>query len=175
MYQIEVVYGDITQLEVDAVVTAANSALCGGGGVDGAVHGAAGPQLVEMSRTMAPCPTGEAKITPAFNMRPPIEHVIHAVGPVWHGGDANEELNLECVYLYSLSIADDCSIETIAFPCISTGVYGFPQELACNIATETVVKRSLSNEIKFPKKVIFCCFEISDYELYKSRLEELGV
>jgi O-acetyl-ADP-ribose deacetylase (regulator of RNase III) len=133
---IDVVQGDITRQAVDAVVNAANSSLLGGGGVDGAIHRAAGPRLLEACRGLGGCPTGEARITPGFDL--PARWVIHAVGPVWRGGDQDEEELLARCYRASLALADAHTLRTIAFPAISTGAYGFPLAPAARIALGTV-------------------------------------
>ena len=138
MATIEVVQGDITREHVDAIVNAANSSLRGGGGVDGAIHRAAGPRLAEAGAALAPCPPGEAVATPAFDLYPPVRHVIHTVGPVWRGGDQGEAEVLASCYRRSLGIADELGVRSIAFPAISTGVYGFPSDQAAAIAVGTV-------------------------------------
>ena len=138
MATIEVVQGDITQEDVDAIVNAANSSLRGGGGVDGAIHRAAGPRLAEAGAALAPCPPGEAVATPAFDLDPPIHHVIHTVGPVWRGGDHDEAEVLASCYRRSLAVADEIGAHSVAFPAISTGVYGFPPDQAARIAAHTV-------------------------------------
>jgi O-acetyl-ADP-ribose deacetylase (regulator of RNase III) len=168
--RIRIFVGDITTLEVDAIVTAANEQLRGGGGVDGAVHAAAGPQLVRASRELAPCPAGSAKITPAFNLK--VHYVIHAVGPVFRdlATDANV---LASAYQSSLALAVEHDLARVALPCISTGVYGFPAEAACQIAIETVVASLRRNDL--PRVVTFCCFGDQDAKLYRRRLDELGI
>ena len=134
--QMEIVQGDITKMAVDAIVNAANSSLLGGGGVDGAIHRAAGPRLLEECRGLGGCPTGEARITRGYDL--PARYVIHAVGPVWHGGARGEEELLAGCYRHSLRLAAENSLETVAFPSISTGAYGFPIERACRIALREV-------------------------------------
>ncbi|HTJ41592.1 MAG TPA: O-acetyl-ADP-ribose deacetylase [Kofleriaceae bacterium] len=148
----EVVVGDITKLAVDAIVNAANSSLLGGGGVDGAIHAAAGPQLKEACRPLAPCPTGEARITPGFAL--PAKYVIHTVGPVWQGGDDDEAELLASCYRASLALAVAHGVASIAFPAISTGAYRFPLRGACEIAAATV--RAFTGA---PARVVFCMFD----------------
>lgn len=164
--RIQLVQGDITQLEADAIVTAANSALRGGGGVDGAVHRAAGPQLVEASMALAPCPAGEARITSGFNLA--AKYVIHTVGPVFSDLDT-DSITLAAAYRSSLKLAAAHDVQRIAFPCISTGVYGFPQADACAIAVRTVLAWLESNDRL--EQVIFCTFLPEDYALYQQILE----
>lgn len=164
---IEITREDITQLEVDAIVNAANNSLLGGGGVDGAIHDAAGPLLLEECITLDGCPTGEAKITKGYDLK--AKHVIHTVGPVWHGGERNEAQLLESCYRNSLKLAAENSIETIAFPNISTGVYRFPKLLAARIAFRTV--RKFLEENRQVKKVLFVTFDEENHQLYKSILE----
>jgi O-acetyl-ADP-ribose deacetylase (regulator of RNase III) len=165
--RIEVVQGDITELEVDAIVNAANQTLLGGGGVDGAIHRAAGPRLLAKCATLGGCRAGDAKITKGYSLR--ARHVIHTVGPVWRGGDGNEPALLESCYRRSMELAVENGIKTIAFPCISTGAYHYPKREACHIAVSTVLKFSESNGV--PETVIFVCFNSSDLALYR---EELG-
>jgi O-acetyl-ADP-ribose deacetylase (regulator of RNase III) len=136
MTRIELERGDITAMPVDAIVNAANSALAGGGGVDGAIHRAAGPELVAASRALAPCPAGEARITPGFRLR--ARFVVHAVGPVWRGGGAGEPKLLASCYRVSLDLATEAGARSIAFPAISTGVYGYPKEAAARVALATI-------------------------------------
>lgn len=160
---IRVVQGDITQLKVDAIVNAANSTLLGGGGVDGAIHRTAGPQLKEYCATLGGCPTGEAKITPGFKL--PAKYVIHTVGPVYHGGKSNESTLLASCYRNSLELALQHGVRTIAFPSISTGAYGYPKEEAARIAV-SVMKHY---EDKFDE-IIACCFSAGDKALYERLL-----
>ena len=168
--RIQVVVDDITRLEVDAVVTAANESLQGGGGVDGAVHRAAGPQLVAASRQLAPCPAGNARITPGFHLR--ANFVIHAVGPVFRDL-ATDATILSCTYCNALELARDNQVQRIAFPCISTGVYGFPVGPACAIATETVIQWCEQHAL--PELIVFCCFSVEDGELYREQLHKVGI
>ena len=165
---IEIITDDITKLDVDAIVNAANCSLLGGGGVDGAIHRAAGRELLEACRKFNGCETGEARITPGFKL--PAKFVIHTPGPVWHGGNHNEAELLKNCYLNSLSLAKENNCRTIAFPCISTGVYHFPKEQAAKIALETV----LSNIDSPIEKVIFCCFSESDAEIYRTIYAEMN-
>lgn len=138
MAVIEVVLGDITKQQVDAIVNAANESLLGGGGVDGAIHRAAGPWLAQAGAAIAPCDPGEAKATPAFNLDPPVHHIIHTVGPVWEGGGYGEASILASCYRRSLQVADELGARSVAFPAIATGVYAFPPELAARIAVDTL-------------------------------------
>ncbi len=168
MGRIELIQGDITQLKVDAIVNAANSSLLGGGGVDGAIHRAAGPELLEECRTLNGCPTGEAKITGGYHL--PARYVIHAVGPRWKGGDRGEADLLASAYRRSLEIAVENEIKSIAFPNISTGIYGFPKEQAADIAIREV-KKFLTQHPEI-EKVIFATFDRENYELYKEKLKK---
>lgn len=167
--RVEIIEGDITKLEVDAIVNAANRTLLGGGGVDGAIHRAAGPQLLEETRTLGGAETGEAKITEGYRL--PAGHVIHTVGPVWHGGDRGEERLLADCYANSLRVAAENGCGTIAFPAISTGVYRFPLQRATEIALGEI-KAFLSGG-KGVRKVICCCFGKRDYDVYVERAREI--
>lgn len=160
--RIELIQGDITQLKVDAIVNAANSSLLGGGGVDGAIHRAAGPLLLEECRNLNGCRSGEAKITKGYLL--PAKHVIHTVGPVWHGGSANEEHLLATCYRNSLQLAAANKLETVAFPAISTGVYRFPKEKAAQIAMENSIQ-FLEKEPSI-KKIFFVVFDEENYHIY---------
>ncbi len=160
--RIELIQGDITKLAVDAIVNAANQSLLGGGGVDGAIHRAAGPGLLEECRSIGGCPTGEARITRGYNL--PAKFVIHTVGPVYHGGKYGEAEKLASCYRSSLKLAVDNGLKTIAFPNISTGVYGYPKEEASQLAI-AVVKQFLAGDETI-EKVVFCCFDHENYSLY---------
>jgi O-acetyl-ADP-ribose deacetylase (regulator of RNase III) len=163
---IEIIRGDITTLKVDAIVNAANNSLLGGGGVDGAVHRAAGPGLLEECRKLNGCPTGEAKLTKGYNLN--CQYIIHTVGPVWMGGMRDEHALLASCYQKSLALANGEKVKTIAFPGISTGIYGFPKDQAANIAlTET--KRFLKRN-SYPEKVIFVTFDEDNFKIYQSLL-----
>lgn len=165
---LEVITADITTLDVDAIVNAANSSLLGGGGVDGAIHRAAGPQLLEACRELGGCQTGDAKRTPGFDL--PARYVIHTVGPVWNGGRSGEPERLASCYRRSLELAREAACRTIAFPAISTGVYRFPAEEAAGIAVSTVLAHDGLHE-DF-ERVIFCCFSAPSAELHEQALSE---
>lgn len=164
--RIEVVRGDITTLHVDAIVNAANTSLLGGGGVDGAIHSAAGPELLAETRTLGGCPAGEARLTGGYRL--PAKHVIHAVGPVYRGGGEREAHLLRSAYTSSLRLAQQTGLDTVAFSCISTGVYGYPKPAACDIAVNTVAEW-LADQVR-PARVIFCCFDAENERLYREKL-----
>lgn len=171
MTNIEVVQGDITRMDVDIVVNAANKTLLGGGGVDGAIHRRAGKELLEECRTLGGCRTGEAKMTNGYNMR--CSKIIHTVGPVYHGGNNGEAELLKNCYFNSMMLAEEYRFTneldsiSIAFPCISTGVYGYPKEEACKIAVKTI-KEIGNSKIK----VFFVCFEEDQYQLYLDEINK---
>jgi len=171
MPKIELVKGDITKIEVDAIVNAANNSLLGGGGVDGAIHRAAGPDLLEECKKLDGCKTGEAKITLSYML--PSKYVIHTVGPVWNGGEHNEKELLTNCYKNSLQIAIDKKLKTIAFPNISTGVYRFPKTMAAGIAIRTVNK--ILKEHKKLETIYFVCFDDENYDIYKEKLINLSL
>ena len=168
--RIRLIRGDITRIDADAIVTAANEGLCGGGGVDGAVHAAAGPELLVASMALAPCPAGAARITDAFNLSS--RFVIHAVGPIFRDLDA-DSLVLAATYKSALSLAAEHHVGSVAFPCISTGAFGFPHDAARDIAIETVMEWLRTTD--GPELVIFCCFEPHDFDRYEERLTEMGI
>lgn len=167
---LQVVHGDITRMEVDAIVNAANSGLLGGGGVDGAIHGAGGPAIMEACRALRDaqggCPTGEAVLTTGGRL--PAPYVIHAVGPVWHGGSQGEDEQLASAYRNSIRVAAQHHLRTLAFPNISTGLYGFPRERAADIAI-AAVREALAAAPEI-EQVTFVCFDDENYRLYRERL-----
>jgi O-acetyl-ADP-ribose deacetylase (regulator of RNase III) len=160
---IHILQGDITQLSTDAIVNAANVSLLGGGGVDGAIHRAAGPELLEACRRLHGCPTGEAKITKGYRL--PAKYVIHTVGPVWYGGGKNEARLLKSCYRNSLRLAVENSLQSIAFPAISTGVYGYPFDQAADIAISTV--RSFLADPGYIQEVIFILYSKRDHDIFR--------
>jgi O-acetyl-ADP-ribose deacetylase (regulator of RNase III) len=164
--RIQAVLGDITQQKVDAIVNAANSTLLGGGGVDGAIHRAAGPELLQECSRLGGCPTGEARITKGYRLN--AKHVIHTVGPIWHGGDDGEDALLRNCYLNSLRLAEQNGVRAIAFPSISTGAYRFPIKRAAKIAIITTTK--YLEKTKNLEHVIIVCFSKNDLEIYKQEL-----
>lgn len=168
---VEVLVGDITRLEADAIVNAANASLLGGGGVDGAIHRAAGPELREACRALNGCRPGEAKITPGFRL--PARFIIHTVGPIWRGGGQGEAEVLASCYRRSLELAADHGLASIAFPAISTGAYGFPRTDAAEIAVDTVAA-FLSAAPPRPNRVVFCCFDQATADLHRARLQALN-
>jgi O-acetyl-ADP-ribose deacetylase (regulator of RNase III) len=170
MDRIDLVQGDITSLAVDAIVNAANSALCGGGGVDGAIHRAAGPELLAVCRTLGMCPAGQAKISDGFALR--ARYVIHAVGPVWYGGGTNEPEALASCYRVSLELAAEHGCASVAFPAISCGAYGYPMDRAACLAIHTV--RGWLATHRKPERVILCCFDASTLGQYQRAMDELA-
>jgi O-acetyl-ADP-ribose deacetylase (regulator of RNase III) len=170
--RLEVVVADITTLAVDAIVNAANTSLLGGGGVDGAIHRAAGRELLEECRTLGGCATGSAKITRGYKL--PAKHVIHAVGPVWSGGKNNEPELLASCYRTALNLAAENGLHSIAFPAISTGVFRFPADLAARIAVGTVVSE-ISTNVREIDRVVFCCFSQESADYHINAFAELGL
>ena len=166
--RIKIQQGDITRLPVDAIVNAANKTLLGGGGVDGAIHRAAGPELTAECKTMGGCPTGEARITRGYNLK--ARHVIHTVGPVYSGKPRDRELLSQC-YRNSLQLAADNDLSSVAFPAISCGVYGYPIAEACRVAVDTTIAFLTKNPVI--EKVIFILFSPADYDVYKKYLSEI--
>jgi O-acetyl-ADP-ribose deacetylase len=168
-HRIAIIEADITTLDVDAIVNAANTSLLGGGGVDGAIHRAAGPELLAECATLGGCPTGEARITRGYRLK--ARHVIHAVGPVWHGGGAGEERLLAAAYANAMTLATAHSVRSIAFPAISTGVYGFPKGPAARIAVATLSER-LAADASF-SRVVLCCFDAASATHHRAALHAI--
>ena len=168
--RLEVVVADITTLRVDAIVNAANSTLLGGGGVDGAIHDAAGDELFEECRLLNGCETGDAKITKGYRL--PAKHVIHAVGPVWHGGDRGEDEQLASCYRRSIELCRENDLTSVAFPAVSTGIYRFPADRAAEIAVSTAVDALKTAPAL--RRVIFCCFSQESAALHERALAGLG-
>ena len=166
---LKVIQADITKLATDAIVNAANHTLLGGGGVDGAIHRAAGVQLLQACRALGGCATGEAKITDGYNL--PCKYVIHTVGPVWYGGTHHESEHLRNCYINSLRLADLYRCASVAFPCISTGAYGFPKELAARIAVDAV--KQAFPALKHIREIIFVCFDAADKKIYDTLTEKI--
>ena len=170
--QIELLIGDITTLDVDAIVNAANHTLLGGGGVDGAIHRAAGPELIAECRTLGGCDTGEAKITRGYNLK--ARHVIHAVGPIWGGGQSDEDALLAACYRNSLKLAVQNRLASIAYPAISTGVYAFPADRAARIAAGTLVSE-LAAQPEGIERIVLCCFSAQSAQHHLEALVEMGL
>jgi O-acetyl-ADP-ribose deacetylase (regulator of RNase III) len=170
--QLEIIVADITTLDVDAIVNAANTSLLGGGGVDGTIHRAAGPELKAECETLGGCATGSAKITAGYKLK--AHHVIHAVGPVWSGDHKKKQELLASCYRTSLALAAEHELHSIAFPAISTGVYRFPPDLAARIAVGTV-KSELTNSPRGLQRVVFCCFSPESAAHHRNAFRELGL
>jgi len=166
--KLEIIVGDITKLNVDAIVNAANESLLGGGGVDGAIHRAAGPELLDECRALNGCPTGEAKITKGYKL--PAKHVIHTVGPIWHGGNSNEPELLASCYRKSLQLADGMKLQTIAFPAISCGVYGYPVDRAARIAVGEILEFDASHL----REAMMACFNADVEKSFKAAFSGLS-
>jgi O-acetyl-ADP-ribose deacetylase (regulator of RNase III) len=166
--RVELINGDITTLDVDAIVNAANNSLLGGGGVDGAIHNAAGPELMSECEGLKGCETGQSKITKGYRLK--AKHIIHTVGPVWYGGYRDEHLLLASCYQTSLALAKEKKIKTLAIPGISTGVYGFPKDLAALIAVNETKRFMTKNS--YPEKVIFVTYGDENYETYRKLLDQ---
>jgi O-acetyl-ADP-ribose deacetylase (regulator of RNase III) len=170
--RLQIIVADITTLDVDAIVNAANRSLLGGGGVDGAIHRAAGPELLAECRTLGGCDTGDAKITEGYRLK--ARRVIHAVGPVWHGGGSNEDDLLASCYRRALALAVEHTLSSVAFPAISTGVYGFPADRAARIAAGTVVSE-LSADRRGIERLVFCCFSPESATHHEAAFADLGL
>jgi O-acetyl-ADP-ribose deacetylase (regulator of RNase III) len=168
--RLRAIQADITTLSVHAIVNAANTSLLGGGGVDGAIHRAAGPELLEECRRLGGCQTGEARITRGYRLA--ARHVIHAVGPIWHGGGQGEPELLASCYRTSIKLAGEHGLATLAFPSISTGVYGYPIELAAEVAVSTV--RAAVTDHPMVEEVVFCCFSAADLRVYERTLKRFA-
>jgi len=162
----EVILGDITKLDVDAIVNAANTSLLGGSGVDGAIHRASGRELVDECRSLRGCKIGDAKLTKGYRL--PARFIIHTVGPVWRGGNCGEPELLVSCYRKCMQIAADNNFNSLAFPCISTGIYQYPKALAAEVAVKVCNEQLQISS--YPKKVIFCCYDQENYEIYKALL-----
>lgn len=171
MTTLKIIKGDITKLKVDAIVNAANSSLLGGGGVDGAIHRAAGPELLSECKAIGGCPTGEARLTKGYNLL--AGHIIHTVGPVWKGGAKGEPDMLKNCYINSLDIASRNNFHSIAFPAISSGIYGYPKEKAAFIAIAAVKEFTTSHAL--PDEVIFVCYDVTTETIYKELLSSSNV
>jgi O-acetyl-ADP-ribose deacetylase len=169
--ELRAIQADITKLAVDAIVNAANSSLLGGGGVDGAIHRAAGPALLEECRLLGGCQTGDAKLTRGYRL--PAKFVIHTVGPIWRGGNDGEPELLASCYRRSLEVAAANGVTTLAFPSISTGIYGYPIDLAAQVAVTTV--RSQVQSLSMLQEIVFCCFSLGDLEVYDKLLGQAGL
>jgi O-acetyl-ADP-ribose deacetylase (regulator of RNase III) len=168
--RVRLVVGDLTALPVDAIVNAANESLLGGGGVDGTIHAKAGPELLEECREIGGCPTGQVRITGGYRL--PARHVIHAVGPIYYDGSRGEAALLRSCYVEALKLAAEHGLATLAFPCISTGIFGYPKEEACEIAVEAVTGWVRTQPL--PREVVFCCYTPEDGEVYRRRLAATG-